>query len=505
MDNLKYIFALLCIGISTLIRGQDLSSSVQNIAQSNDLLGGSVVVFCSEGIIDEVHFGTADVTRNLSVNTNTKFRIASVSKSITAIAVMQLEEEGIISITQDISDLLGFTVRNPSFPDTAITLGMLLSHTSSIIDGSTYGAFLSATVNDDPIPNLSELLSPAGLYYTSDQFNAIEPGTYFNYSNINFGIIATIIERVTDTRFDVYCKEEIFDPLGIDASFNVTDLNDIDDLAVIYRKINGDWEPQVDNFQGTPPTFTNLNNYIPGNNGLRFSPQGGLRISTTDLATIYSSFLKNGLVGDYELLSSDTIDEMFFDHWTFNGSNGNNYFGLFRSWGLGIHRITNTPNNDVVLPLSNSAFGHPGEAYGLVSDAYVDTEQDLGLIFLTNGNGSGYQIDDNSAFYTVEKEIFDAIEDYVDQSSCSTLSTAENTTPETLIPNPVENVLDVSRFPKKWDGISLSIYSLDGKQLLSEEINSAKPLIDVSTLANGIYILQIQNVKLGSILLIKSN
>ena len=151
---------------------------------------------------------------------------------------------------------------------------MLLSHTSTIIDGTTYSSFLDATVNNNPIPNLSELLTTSGAYYTSGQFNNTVPGTYFNYSNINYVILGTIVEKISNTRFDVYCKQNISMPLGIDASFNVNDLVDIDQLAVLYRKPNGIWTPQADNYQGIQPVFNNLNGYIPGTNGGRFGPQG---------------------------------------------------------------------------------------------------------------------------------------------------------------------------------------------------------------------------------------
>ena len=109
---------------------------------------------------------------------------------------------------------------------------------------------------------------------------------------------------------------------------------------------------------------------------------------------------------------------MFANEWTFNGNNGNNYFGLFRSWGLGIHRITSTTGNDIVLPESSTMLGHAGEAYGLVSDAYFDTIRKVGFIFMNNGVGVGYQTNNYSIFYTIEQEVFAAIENYGNIASC---------------------------------------------------------------------------------------
>jgi len=231
------VISLLCL--STHTSAQSLATQFNTISANNDMMGGSLIVFCENGIIENLSIGKSDFSRNINTTTDTKYRIASVSKTITAIAIMQLVEQNLLDLDVDISPILGYSVQNPNHPSLPITTRMLLSHTSSIIDGSTYSSFLAATVNNNPIPNLSEILTPSGAYYTAGQFNNTLPGSYFNYSNINYVILGTIIEKASNLRFDVYCKQNISDPLGIDASFNVNDLTDIDELAVIYRKISG--------------------------------------------------------------------------------------------------------------------------------------------------------------------------------------------------------------------------------------------------------------------------
>jgi CubicO group peptidase (beta-lactamase class C family) len=223
----------------------------------------------------------------------------------------------------------------------------------------------------------------------------------FNYSNINYGVLGTLVEKVSNLRFDVFCQQEIFSVLGLDASFHVNDLSNINNVAVLYRKLSGVWTPQADNYQGVYPGSGNTTGYAPGTNGLRFSPQGGLRISAKDLAMLFRLFLNQGTINGQTILTPASVQSMMAQEWLFNGSNGNNYFGLFLSWGLGMHRITNTANND-----SSQMFGHPGEAYGLISDAYVDTLRKFGFVFITNGCGVGYQTASNTAFYTIEKTNF---------------------------------------------------------------------------------------------------
>jgi len=458
------------------------------------MMGGSLVVFCENGIIENLSIGKSDFSRNINTTTDTKYRIASVSKTITAIAIMQLVEQNLLDLDVDISSILGYSVQNPNHPAVPITTRMLLSHTSTIIDGSTYSSFLAATVNSNPIPNLSEILTPSGAYYTTGQFNITLPGSYFNYSNINYVILGTIVEKASNLRFDVYCKQNISDPLGIDASFNVNDLTDIDELAVLYRKISSVWTPQADDYLGIQPVFNNLSGYIPGTNGGRFGPQGGFRCSGQDLAKIFLVLMNNGSFNSVTLLSGTSCNAMFANEWTYNGSNGNNYFGLFRSWGLGIHRITSTPGNDIALPGSNSMLGHTGEAYGLVSDAYFDTIRKVGFVFINNGVGVGYQTNSNSIFYTVEQEVFDAIENHGNIINClqSVGLNEINEQLPTVYPNPVTDFLYISENFSK-EECNIRIFSLDGKLIKSTVTNKGVTKIDIQELRSGMYILELNN------------
>lgn len=385
----------------------DLTTELDEIVEAHDIMGGAVIVFGENELMDAHYFGKADLERDIPVNQDTKFRIASISKTITAIALMQLVEQGRLDLDADISEILGYKVQNPHFPEGAVTVKMLLSHTSSIVDGKTYSPFLQASVNQDSIPDLGEILRSSGSFYDSTQFYNAKPGTYFYYSNLNYVILGTIIEKISNQRFDRYCLQNIFQPLGIDASFNLNDLQNIDELAVLYRKKDGQWLAQADNHQGIQPELSNLENYQIGTNGARFGPQGSLRCSPKDLAQLFMCLFGQD---PCPILSSESLSNMIADHWTYNGSNGNHYDGLFRSWGLGIHRITSTPAKDEVFSTASSMYGHPGEAYGLVSDLYYDPTSKVGIVFMNNGVGEGYHIDSTSAFYTVEKDVFEAVE-----------------------------------------------------------------------------------------------
>jgi CubicO group peptidase (beta-lactamase class C family) len=481
-----------CLGMNSFAQ---LSADISQIQQQHDLMGGVVTVYCPNQIIHHIPFGMADLGRGIPVTDSTLFRIASISKTITAMAFLSLVDSGLVQLDESITGILGYPVNNPYFPNDSITPRMLLSHTSSIIDGNTYSAFLTATYNQNPMPNLSEILTTGGSYYNSSNYNNILPGTYFNYSNLNFVILGTLIEKLSGQRFDEYCRNTFFIPLGISGSFNVNHINNIDNVAVLYRKINSVWTSQADDYQGVQPVYANLSGYLPGTNGARFAPQGGLRCSGFDLSKIFMMILNNGEYNGVSFLSNSSIQMMLSNEWTYNGNNGNNYAGLFNSWGLGIHRILNIPNSDRVLTSSQSMFGHPGEAYGLISDAYIDTTRNLGLTFITNGCGAGYQTNTQSAFYTVESQIFAAINPYADVLNCGLIS-AEKSKQDLdffqVVPNPFNDAFTIIT-ASKMIGEKYVVYNATGQEVMMGFINTGIQNVNLSSLPNGMYILHLQN------------
>lgn len=129
---------------------------------------------------------------------------------------------------------LGFKLRNPNFPESKITLKQILSHTSSLNDGPYYDDFLTASYNINPPPKTSDLLAFGGKYYSEKNYHLHEPGTYYVYCNMNFGIVGTIIEKISGQRFDIFVKKRIFEKMLLKSTFNVAEVPNINDLAIIY-------------------------------------------------------------------------------------------------------------------------------------------------------------------------------------------------------------------------------------------------------------------------------
>ena len=134
----------------------------------------AVVIVADDAIIYESYWGQrsideADPRRSQPVTPATKFRVASISKLVTALGAMQLVEQGKLELDADVGKYLGFALRNPSYPKRPITARMLLSHTSSLRDAGFY--------NLPPPYTLQDMFVPGGAYYANGAHFA-RPGTW---------------------------------------------------------------------------------------------------------------------------------------------------------------------------------------------------------------------------------------------------------------------------------------------------------------------------------------
>jgi CubicO group peptidase (beta-lactamase class C family) len=409
---------------------------------------------------------------------------------ITATALMQLYDQGLFSFDDDISTHLGFTLRSPWFPDDTITIGMVASHTASLRDGSTYDTFLSASYSNNPPPVLSSLLIPGGAYYSSSNFSSSKrpADKYFNYANINYGILGTLIEKLSGERFDEYCRRHIFDKLGINASFNIQDIRSINDIAVLYRYSGSTWIAQADNYNGVRPAPRDLSGYVTGTNGFLFGPQGGLRISSSGMAVLLKMQLNNGNYNGVTILSDSSAVKMRTPVWSYNGSNGNNYYGIFNSYGYGTHR---TPD----LLQGQTLYGHPGEAYGLISDAYFSTAGDYGIVFITNGGRWGAGV--YSGWYNIEEEIYNAVLSELgnlptDISGYGSVTAEKGYELSQNYPNPFNPSTIISFYLPEQTDLKMNLYNSSGeliREMLSGTFSEGRHEYKLSAadLPSGVY------------------
>lgn len=344
--------------------------------------------------------GIADRRTGRRITPDDPIRVASVSKIATALTVMRLVERGKLDLDADVAAYLGWSLRNPAFPDRAITLRMLLSHTGSVRDnGENYVVRFGKEIRP-------QAQDPGSF----DPAHA--PGSFFHYSNLNFGLVGTIIEKVTGERFDRVARREVLEPLGLDACFNWGTCSEAAAAraVVLYDE---DGSAILDDLQGklpACPVFTepgtpcNLDAYQPGTNGALFSPQGGLRISATGLTVIGRMLLNDGRHNGRAFLSPATVRAMISPAWTFNGSNGVTDDGFYCSYGLAIQLLP-TPKagcRDDLTGTGRKLFGHAGEAYRVRSGLWLDPATRTGIAFVAANNGKDPPAG-RSAFKSIEE------------------------------------------------------------------------------------------------------
>ncbi len=381
----------------------DLRESLHQVVDKHELMGMAVLLLSDGEVLWQSNYGLANKATNRPVDKNTLFRVASISKTVTATAVMQLVESGKLDLDKAASHYLGWELKHPQFPNTPITLRLLMSHRSGIRDGSGYGPFSRDMIVKQL--NIKELLSVEGAYYKEDMFGDTAPGDFFFYTNCTWGLIASIIEKVSGERFDAYCQKHIFQPLGMKSSFNVMHLSALENVAVLYRFRKDQWTPQVDDFMTKPPVNRGYEGYELGQNGLLFGPQGSLRASAQDLANFALMLMSNGQYKGQRVLKKSSVDLMTTNQWSYDGNNGDTWNDFFLSYGLGMHRLTNKEQADVIFD-NWEMVGHPGIAYGLLSDLYFDRSKKSGVVFITNGSKKDFAYGVESTFYQVEEDVF---------------------------------------------------------------------------------------------------
>jgi CubicO group peptidase (beta-lactamase class C family) len=371
-----------------------LSRMLDSIAESHSIVGLSVAIVRPESLLFSYAHGQAQLGRAAAMTDTTYVRIASVSKVLTAVALLQLHEKGKFKLDDDVSKALGFTFRNPYFPDVPITYRHLLQHTSSLLSDEQQPVPYYVLWRD-PAVALQDVLSKNGKRYHDSVYYALwakeAPGTKFAYSNLGYALLGTLVEIHSGERFDQYCKTHIFKPSGLACSFNLQDIPP-EKLAYPYRLIDGKWTAQTDS---ASKPFA-LDSYAVGSNALLFSPQGGLRISTRELATLAQVFLNRGKLRETQILSEGQLLQMEKD----SLKTGN---PAFQKYAIGLHHT-----NNVLKGIEMT--GHPGQAYGLLSGWYYTRQHGIGIAVIITG---GLYKETGEEFYDVERKIYAAIQTYL--------------------------------------------------------------------------------------------
>jgi len=287
---------------------------------------------------------------------------------------------------------------------------MLLSHTSSVREhdddyviplGSSLQALMADPKNWDPQHG---------------------PGdNYFRYTNLNFPIVGSIVEKVTSERFDIWMRREVLEPMRLDACYNWPTCSD----AMVARAVELDdpsGKPQKDDLHGRRPDCPvavndgepcDLSRWHLGENGALFSPQGGLRISARGLARVGRMLLNGGTLDGVRILSPQSVEAMLTQVWRYDGHNGvtsegGDDSGFYCSYGHATQQIpTPVPGcADDMGTRGAILVGHAGDAYGMKSGIWIDRARGRGIVYFMTGVPDKARRDERSAFTAAEARAF---------------------------------------------------------------------------------------------------
>lgn len=372
--------ALLLASSCSTFPTEQTDQAINEVLEEFKAVGASVAVVKDGQIVYNKSFGYKDWENKTPLSNDDLMRIASISKSFTATSLLQLVDQGVISLDDDVSDLIGFTIRNPHHPDTPITLRMVLSHTASIRDKEDYFTL--------------DHLNPAVYGDCAESYFQYKPGEGYCYSNMGLNLAGTILEKVSGVRFDQYVKENVINRLGLYGGHNVDSL-DATKFARLYNFRDGEFVEST----GAYRSFADdMPNYIMGYSAPRFSPTGGVKISAHDLVIYMMMHMNYGEYNGVRLISEESSKLMQTPVWMIQNEGEDQYCLCLKEFV----DFIDDPKYNVA---GNYPIGHTGGAYGLNSIMIWSPADGWGIVAMTNG----YVWDpDKSFLQTITNAIYNA-------------------------------------------------------------------------------------------------
>tara|TARA_Y100001970_G_scaffold288292_1_gene415173 strand:- start:487 stop:1992 length:1506 start_codon:yes stop_codon:yes gene_type:complete len=395
----------------------ELLQFIESTMETHLIPGLSVSIVKDNNIVWEKQLGYANIDDDIFVDENTMFILSSISKTVTATALMQLFEQSLFMLDDDIDDYLPFNVNHPDYPLVPITFKMILSHTSGIKDNWGVMPYYEGDSDIELNYYLNQYLTPEGnLYNSNSNFTNSMPGTSYSYSNIGAALIGLLVEEISNQPFNEYCNENIFEPLEMDnASWFLSEIDSIDQVALPYQITGGSgdncFEIGCGVYDENNPCFCDLacidygdccsdyedicgedgsgsnpeNLAVQENYGYADYPSGQLRTTSNNLAKFMALFMNNGAYNSVEILDASTIELIKTIH----------YPQINSTQGL----IWYYKNEN-----GRTLFGHNGGDVGSSTEMFISFSDNLGVVLLTNSNNY-------NAMIQIENAIFDFAEE----------------------------------------------------------------------------------------------
>lgn len=294
---MKTPFSILFLFFSAFCSGQilpEIDLLIKKEMESNIIPALAVAVIDSGTVVHLSANGYRDLDKKEEVTINTPFQIASVSKTVTNLAVFKLVESKKIDLHSDINKYLPFEIKNPYYPREKITVKELLNHRSGIRDDhEIYDPFWTKPNGDSKIKLadfLKDYLSENGKLYKKEHFESSVDYKSYSYSNTGFALLGLIIETVSNSSFEEFCQQKIFKPLAME------------NTSWFLKNLGS-------NEVAKPYSFNDTNKlHFDGHNGYPDYPAGQLRTSISDFSKLITGYLKSE--SSEFILSKKTINQI---------------------------------------------------------------------------------------------------------------------------------------------------------------------------------------------------
>ncbi len=357
----KSFIACLLFFLGISLFGQSKQKAFDDYCKAlveNQQFSGNVLVIENNKIVYENAAGYADYTTKTPNTPNIRFPIASITKLLTATAILQLKERGKLNLTDAVNRFL------PEFPYPQITIKHLLSHTSGL---PPYNAFFDNARKENPDKTFTNKDFMKGVV-ANKQPLIYQPGEKGNYDNINFLVLALIIEKISGMPYKNYIEKNILQPAGM----NETSLFPLPE-QFDGRKIKNFAFPHVYlHFYDSTPVKSNSIPYVREYwHSYGFNGFGDYISTTRDLWKFDNALYKN------ILLKQQTLEEAFVPTKLNGGENNPDYFGL----GWEIEKDTS---------LGKLVY-HSGAAMGLSSNILRNITKHQTVILFDNAHFNAHE------------------------------------------------------------------------------------------------------------------
>lgn len=337
---------------------------------------GLAIAKISEGNSKIYTFGKSNIARGESVSQDTLFNIASISKPIMGITLLQLVDTGLLDLDKNINDYLPFNIDNPKTTNEVITLRHLVTHTSGIADYYDTNSYaINQDANISLEAHLKSLLTPDGKLYNNGQyFLENSPGAKRKYSNLGAALAGYLVETSTGVSLANYSKQTLFKPLQMHQTswlLNDLPLNAVAtpyevETCIPFLLLCADTESEKMNHMigeyFNPPANSKHFHPYPHFGNPQY-PDGGIRTSIKELSQFLVYLLDNKDSKGNQILSDNLYKEMFTLQLPEDISDSQRIFWRDNSLGL---------------------TGHMGSDLGVFSAMYFDTTSKTGYIIIMN-------------------------------------------------------------------------------------------------------------------------